>query len=273
MTKHFFLGVNFCVVLLLSSAGCKTSGDDSKTPTSIEIKEHDGLTEGEEVTVVIALSSVIPGGVVGHCGIAVGESYWDFGPKRVDRLQPMQSLRSTAGPWWDDPEQRWSDDRTLTEVIDDLPNHVHPVGSLVAVVRVRVKDQQADAITAFWEDVYARMRNGEDDYNLIGRQCANMVGWSLEVGMHNAAPDTNRLPRNLRMMSPTRLYETLRDSLRHTTGPNQGEPAEVALWQLGADGFEPWQRPEAWDRLAVPELPRIRLAYERLKYLPADLLQ
>lgn len=273
MTKQLLLSAQFCIILLLSSAGCKSSADESKALITIETNERDGLQEGEEVTVLIALSSVVPGGVVGHSGIAVGEAYWDFGPKRVERLQPLQSFRSTAGPWWDDPDQRWAGDRTLTQVLDDLPNHVHPVGSLVAVVRVRVTEEQAQAIAGFWHDVYARMQNGEDDYKLSGRQCANMVGWSLEVGLRDADPDANRLPRNLRMMSPTRLYETLRDSLTHTAGPNAGKPADLSLWQLKADGFEPWHRPPGWDRLSMPELPRIRLAYERLKHLPTDLMQ
>ena len=272
MTKQFFLSAQFCMILLLSSAGCKSSAEESKALTTIETHERDDLQDGEEVTVLIALSSVVPGGVVGHSGIAVGESYWDFGPERVERMQPLKSIRSTAGPWWDDPEQRWAGDRTLFQVIEDLPNHVHPVGSLVAVIRVHVTDEEAGAITAFWRDAYERMLNGEDDYKLSGRQCANMVGWSLQVAMEGGDPYARRLPRNLQMMSPTRLYETLRDSLVHSAGPNAGEPADVALWQLTADGFVLWNRPPGWDRLAVPELPRIRLAFERLKYLPIDLL-
>ena len=227
--------------------------------------------ERHEVTVVIALSSVVPGGVVGHSGIAVDGQYWDFGPQRVDKHQRFKAINSQAGPWWDDPDQRWQADRTLAEVLDDLPGKVRPTGSLIAVVRVDVTDAQAGSITAFWENTYTRMRGGADRYRLRGRQCANMVGWSLDEALHGGGSN-NDLPRGLRLMTPTRLYETLRDDLRHTAGPHIGQPADVSLWQLGRDGIQPWQRPTVWDTRGVPELPRTRLAFERVRYMPEGLI-
>jgi len=59
----------------------------------------------------------------------------------------------------------------------------------------------------------------------------------------------------------------------HTAGPSKGQPADVSLWQLGTDGFEPWQRPELSERLVLPNLPRLRLALERFKHLPVALLE
>ena len=228
--------------------------------------------QGRQVTVVIALSSFVPAGIVGHAGIAVDESYWDFGPTRTDKFQRFKSMRSPAGPWWDDPDQQWAIDRGLTEVLADMPDKVHPLGSLVAVIQVRVTEEQAQAITDFWHDTYSRMRQGEDMYSLSGRQCASMIAWSLRIGLQDGYEASDRLPRDLHMMSPTRLYETLRDSLVHTAGPGTGQPADVTLWQLDYNGLSPWQRGRAYERLALPELPRIRLAYERLKHLPIALL-
>lgn len=235
--------------------------------------KHDRKTAGKQVTIVIALSSIVPGGIVGHAGIAVDNTYWDYGPTRHKHLQPLKSIRSKAGPWWDDPEQQWTTDRTLSQVLADMPDKVHPMGSLVAVFRVQVTDEQAQAITTFWQDTYARMHNGEDTYRLTARQCASMVGWSLQVGLQDDGVADDRLPRDLRRLTPTDLYEALNDSLTHTAGPAKGQPADVTLWQLDAQGLEPWQRPSTYDRFALPELPRIRLAFERAKHLPIDLLQ
>lgn len=228
-------------------------------------------TSSREVTIVIALSSVVPGGVVGHAGMAVDQQYWDFGPKRTDRHQRLMAFNSTAGPWWNDPDQRWQTNRTLDEVWSDLPEVVHPTGSLIAVIRFDVTDQQANAIAAFWDDTYTRMRRGDDRYRLAGRQCASMIGWCLASCL-----DANRslgqyLPHEMWMMSPTRLYETLRATSQHTAGPRQGKPADIELWQLGPDGLEPWQRPAVWDHLGMPNLPRTRIAIERFKYLPVKL--
>lgn len=270
MTRHPALQTAVLSLLVYGLLGCNAD----PCVTLAEVPWHEAVTGHDEpcqqVTIIIALSSVVPGGIVGHAGIAVDEAYWDFGPTRHDRLQPIKSIRSPAGPWWDDPEQQWANDRTLTEVLDDMPDKVHPLGSLVAIIQVQVTDAQAQAITTFWQDTYDRMRDGDDTYHLAARHCASMVGWSIQVGMQ-ADEAGDRLPRDLHMMSPTRLYTTLSETLTHTAGPNQGEIAEVTLWQLDHDGFEPWQRPETYDRFAMPELPRIRLAVERVKHLPADL--
>lgn len=228
--------------------------------------------EQREVTVIIALSSVVPGGIVGHTGIAVDQQYWDFGPQRVEMLQRLKAFDSTAGPWWDDPDQQWETDRTLAEVLEAMPEKIHPPGSIIAVFRVAVTDEQAEAITAFWEETYQRMRKRDDRYQIAGRQCANMVGWSLVEAMDGTDPSGTQLPKEMRLVSPTRLYELLQVSLHHTAGPNEGQPADLTLWQLGSDRLEPWQRPAVWSALGVPELPRTRLAIERMKHLPVALL-
>ncbi|MEM9346410.1 MAG: hypothetical protein AAGB26_07320 [Planctomycetota bacterium] len=252
--------------------GCQTSS----APLVDEESRYEGTTEhtepGRQVTVVIALSSIVPGGVVGHAGIAVDEMYWDYGPTRAKLAQPLKSIRSEAGPWWDDPDQQWRADRTLHEVLCEMPEKVHPMGSLVAIVRVNVMDKEAERIATFWRDTYDRMRGGEDTYRLTARQCASMVAWSLKAGLQNHGEPSNRLPRELHGMTPTRLYEQLREELKHTSGPDQGQPADITLWQLEHDGLTAWHRPDMCEKLAMPELPRLRLAFERIKHLPQALV-
>lgn len=258
-----------CIIMFLCCAACSTNPPAQSASSTHPI---DTNAPGQDVTVVIALSSIVPGGIVGHAGLAVGDDYYDFGPQRVKHLQPLKSIRSEAGPWWDDPQQQWAIDRNLDEVLADMPDKVHPTGSLVAIIEAQVTDAQAHAITTFWQDTYLRMHNGEDTYRLTARQCASMVAWSLQVGMAQEQAG-DRLPRDLRLMSPTRLYETLSDAMVHTAGPSRGQPADVSLWQLGSDGFEPWQRPALSERLDLPDLPRLRLAIERFKHLPIALLE
>lgn len=221
-----------------------------------------------EVTVVIALSSIVPGGVVGHAGVAVDTRYWDFGPRRVERFQRLKAIESKAGPWWDDPAQDWQTDRTLLQVLDAMPGKIKPTGSIVAVFRCCVTQAQAEALEDFWEQTYERMHEGEERYALRARQCANMVGWSLDAALAYESGCDRPMPAEYRMMTPTKLYESLAGTLRHTAGPQRGEPAELTLWQLNRDGLKPWRRPTLWDRLGVRELPRTRLAIERVKHLP-----
>ncbi len=259
----------------LLSLGCAT---DRPTASHVMTQAWPGELaiddpDSREVTVIIALSSLVPGGIIGHCGIAVDNQYWDFGPERVQTLQPIKSMNSVAGPWWDDPDQRWQNDRTLNEVLNDVPDKVHPTGSILAVVRVEVTDEQADALIAFWDQTYQRMQEKRDRYRLHGRQCANMVGWSLAHALDDSGQSHDRLPAELRMMTPTRLYESLRDSLHHTAGPRIGQRADLTLWQLGPKGMQPWQRPRVWQALGIPELPRTRLAIERMKFLPVALAE
>ncbi|MBX2850887.1 MAG: hypothetical protein KTR15_03975 [Phycisphaeraceae bacterium] len=272
MTRHNTLSLASVVALTGCLLCCKAKPSASADETPWHVAATADDSPGQQVTIIIALSSIVPGGIVGHAGLAVEDAYWDFGPKRTELLQPIKSIRSKAGPWWDDPEQQWAVDRSLDEVLADMPDKVHPQGSLVAMIRVQVTDQQAQAITDFWHDTYARMVKGEDTYRLSARQCASMVGWSLRVGLQGDSPPSDRLPRDLHLMTPTRLYESLSESLTHAAGPYKGRPADVTLWQLNHEGLTPWQRPIIAEQLRLPELPRIRLAVERIKHLPADLL-
>ncbi|MEM9110467.1 MAG: hypothetical protein AAGC72_10635 [Planctomycetota bacterium] len=252
--------------------GCQTPSAPLADEEPIFKGETEDSEAGRQVTVVIALSSIVPGGVVGHAGIAVDDAYWDYGPTRTKLAQPIKSIRSEAGPWWDDPDQRWQADRTLHEVLCEMPDQVHPTGSLVAIVRASVTDEEAERIAAFWRDTYDRMRNGEDTYRLTARQCASMVGWSLQAGLENEVKVGDRLPRELHGMTPTKLYEKLREGLKHTAGPDQGQPADITLWQLQTNGLTAWHRPDTYEKLAMPELPRLRIAVERIKQLPQVLV-
>lgn len=271
MTRHTTQTLATLSLLAYFMLGCKADASASHNDTPWQDCINAPDAQGKQVTVIIALSSIVPGGVIGHAGIAVENTYWDYGPMRHKHLQPIKSIRSKAGPWWDDPEQQWTTDRTLAQVLADMPDKVHPIGSLVAIIQVQVTDEQAQAITAFWQDTYDRMRNGDDTYRLTARQCASMVGWSIQVGLQTDDAG-DRLPRDLHLMSPTDLYQALSGSLTHAAGPKQGQAADVTLWQLDRDGFEPWQRPATYDRLALPDLPRIRLAFERFKHLPLALI-
>jgi hypothetical protein len=272
MTRRNTLSLASILALTGCLLCCKARSNASAQETPWYVAATADDSPGQQVTIIIALSSIVPGGIVGHAGLAVENEYWDFGPKRTERLQPIKSIRSQAGPWWDDPDQQWTADRSLDEVLADMPDKVHPQGSLVAIIRVQVTDEQAQAITDFWHDTYARMANGEDTYRLSARQCASMVGWSLRVGLQDDTAPSDRLPRDLHLMTPTKLYETLGKTLTHTAGTSKGQPANITLWQLNRDGLTPWQRPIIAEQLQLPELPRIRLAVERAKHLPADLL-
>ncbi|MFK7788055.1 MAG: hypothetical protein AB8C95_01010 [Phycisphaeraceae bacterium] len=262
------LSIVATVALIACLLCCKAEPVTSSSPPLLHPGIIDTSLPGKQVTIIIALSSIVPGGIVGHAGVAVEDTYWDFGPTRDPHLQPLKSIRSQAGPWWDDPDQQWQHDRSLTEVLADLPEKIHPMGSLVAIIQVQVTDTQAHAITQFWQDTYNRMRNREDTYRLTARQCASMVAWSIAIAMQDNAEASERLPRGLHLMSPTRLYESLNHSLMHSAGPDKGEPADITLWQRDQHGLSPWQRADLYEQLALPELPRIRLTYERLKHLP-----
>lgn len=223
----------------LMGMGCATAGrgvESMGNPATLE--------QGKEVTIVIALSA-IPRGIVGHSGIAVEQQYWDFGPDRVEVKQRLAGLSSPAGPWWDDPTQAWAADLTLNEVMLEMPKFVHPEGSLVAVFRVRVTEDEAQKIEAYWAQVYAGMAREEIDYHLMGWQCSNVVCHSL--GAAGDLPALDRPmgdpPLNLRAMTPTILFLHLRMHLRHTAGPGLGEHAEVQLLKLRGGRMRPYPLP------------------------------
>ena len=263
------VGTGVCLaVLVLSLIGCSSWSTCGQDALLAELAHDD--PEAREVTIIIALSSILPGGVVGHTGIAVDDQYWDYGPSRVDRMQQLAAVASQAGPWWDDPEQDWQTDHTLAEVLEVMPGEVKPPGSLVAVFRVQVTDEQADALVAFWDDVYERMRRGEEQYRLRGRQCANMVAWSLDAAMSGEGRPSDRMPQRLWMLTPTTFYEGLSRSLVHTDGPRAGEPADLVLLQLGADGFERYEPAFDCRQIDGPQMPRTRLALERMRFMPVS---
>lgn len=260
------------VLLVLPLTGCSTPPEVVRPqPATWPGLMDTGSAGTHHVTIVIAHSSIVPGGVIGHAGVAVDGRYWDFGPRHRDRLQPMQAMKPQAGPWWDDPDQRWQVDRDLQDVLEAMPDKLHPVGAVVTIFQAQVTREQAKAMTAFWDDTYRRMRDGQDHYRLSKRQCASMAAWSLASGPSENTAGTDDLPREMRLMTPTALYESLRDQLRHTDGPKAGQPAYCVQWQLTNAGLELWQRPKIYNKLHVPELPRTRLAYERARYLTRSL--
>ena len=217
-------------LLAIASLGCTGT---AKSTTTIPEPPAEAQTQAEEITIIIALSN-LPLGRVGHAGIAVGDQYWDYGPDRVERFQRLQAFGSPAGPWWDDPDQQWQADRTLDEVIDALPEHVHPEGSLVAILRVQVTPEEARAVRIHWNNIYEQMSNTEPTYRFGGRQCSNVVLQSLSGvgGVGTFKHPVSKLPLRLRIMTPTLTYRYLKGHLRNTAGPNLGEPAEVKLFRL-----------------------------------------
>lgn len=153
-----------------------------------------------------------------------------------------------------------------------MPEKVRPIGSLIAIFQATVTYEEAHAISTFWQDTYKRMRQGEETYRLTARQCSSMVAWSLAVGLQGKQAE-DRLPRELHYVTPTRLYKKLHASLKHTAGPSMNEPAELTLWQLAPQGLTPWQRPALSEAIDLPEMPRLRLAIERIRHLPINLLR
>lgn len=196
-----------------------------------------------KLTVVIALSAV-PLGITGHAGVAVGEQYWDFGPQRVEIKQRLRGLGSPAGPWWDDPAQRWGRDRALSGVLADLPELVHPEGSRVVVMSAWVTAGEAARVEQYWTRTYAAMADGSLRYELTHRQCSSVGCHSLGgvaglPGFLNVTADPSDLPPQVRAMTPTALYLYLRVWMRHTAGPDAGDPADVQRLVLRGGRLRP----------------------------------
>ncbi|MFI4859803.1 MAG: hypothetical protein ACIAXF_03875 [Phycisphaerales bacterium JB063] len=191
------------------------------------------------LTVVIAMSAV-PLGITGHTGVAIDQDYWDFGPRRVARKQRLQGLGSPAGPWWDDPEQAGRADYTLAQVLDALPERVHPDGSVVVIFSADINEDEAHKLRAYWERTYDAMAEDGIRYELTHRQCSSVGCHSLGgvaglPGFMNLTPDPTDLPPQLRVMTPTLLAGYLRLNMHHTAGPDAGERAAVA-WFRVCDG-------------------------------------
>jgi len=242
---------------LILQVGCNATArrDDAPLPAQ---GEH-------EVTVIIALSAVVPAGVVGHAGIAVGEQFYDFGPDRVDRFQRIQGFGSAAGPWWDDPQQRGHIDYSLEEVISQLDEHVYPEGSLIAVATIPVTAEQAEQIAAYWEAVYLQMDSGQRVYNLLGAQCANVIAASMtcppeKIGAEHAPP----VPTRMRGMSPTRLYRWLHRQDRLSNRGRSDMQVQINLYQQRGGQIEPYTPRLGWSRLGMTPPVRVRLGIERL---------
>lgn len=242
-----------CLMIAAMLAGCGTHR------LATDPAAADPTGPPRKLTVVVALSAV-PLGISGHTGVAIDERYWDFGPDRVETKQRLQSIGSPGGPWWDDPQQSWQSDRTLTQVMDDLPKLVHPEGSVVVVFTAWVTDGEARAVERYWDERYEVMHDDALRYELTHRQCASIGCHSLGgvaglPGFLNLTPDPTDLPPQLRVMSPTVLAAYLRLNLRHTAGPDAGQRADVEWLQL-RDGamvaYEPqyvrlvWINPIRW---------------------------
>lgn len=225
MERHACLFL--CLIAAATLAGCG--------PSRLTCEKAGGGPP-RKLTVVVALSAV-PLGITGHTGVAIDERYWDFGPDRVSSKQHLQSIGSPGGPWWDDPDQRWQRDRTLTQVLDDLPELVHPEGSVVVIFTAWITEEEARTVERYWDERYLVMHNDAMRYEITHRQCASVGCHSLGgvarmPGFLNLTPDPTDLPPQLRVMSPTMLAAYLRLKLRHTAGPNAGQRAEVEWLQL-----------------------------------------
>lgn len=243
--------------LLASAPGCQRLAGQTAQPLA---------PDQEEVTVIIALSAVVPAGVVGHAGIGVGNAYYDFGPDRVERMQRLQGFGSPAGPWWNDPEQRSETDHSLDEIVDQLGEKVYPEGGLIAVAKVRVSPEQAEQIAAYWDALYRQMEAGQRVYHLLGEQCANVVVASmvrppeqLEAGQ---APP---VPRRFWGMSPTRLYRWLHRQDRLTATGRSDRAVSITLYQQQGGSIQPFTPWLDWSRLGLTPPVRARLGIERLR--------
>ncbi|MEM9415624.1 MAG: hypothetical protein AAGA29_09135 [Planctomycetota bacterium] len=224
--KHLWI-ILVCFVLCLGQLGCASMG-----------RSYAGATDEttHRLTVVIAMSAV-PLGVTGHTGVAVDDDYWDFGPNRVADKQRLQGLGSPAGPWWDDPQQEGLADYTLSEVLDALPERVHPEGSVVAIFTADISKAEAQKLRDYWSRTYDTMARDDIRYELTHRQCSSVGCHSLGgvaglPGFMNITSDPTDLPPQLRVMTPTMLAGYLRLNLRHTAGPDAGRHAGVEYWQL-----------------------------------------
>lgn len=233
----------FILLALVLLTGCGRWFATVPTPAA------DAVPAPHRLTVIIALSAV-PLGVTGHTGVALDDQYWDFGPNRVATKQRLQSLGSPAGPWWDDPAQDGTADRSLEQVLAELPKRVHPEGSVVAIFTVDISEADAEAIAAYWARTYDTMADDAVRYELTHRQCASIGCHSLGgvaglPAFRNLTPDPTDLPPQLRVMTPTLLAMYLKANLRHTAGPNAGQRAETQWLRLRNGELVPYDPPFA----------------------------
>ncbi|XAM01054.1 hypothetical protein OT109_06630 [Phycisphaeraceae bacterium D3-23] len=234
-----------CFAVLLCTMLCL--GCASRQSQVVDAGQAD--VPAHRLTVVIAMSAV-PLGITGHTGIAIDEEYWDFGPNRVSSKQRLQGLGSPAGPWWDDPEQDGHADYTLAQVLDSLPERVHPDGSVIAIFTADITADEAQALRAYWSRTYATMARDDIRYELTHRQCSSVGCHSLGgvaglPGFMNITADPTDLPPQLRVMTPTLLAAYLRLYLRHTAGPDAGRRAGADWLQLRSGRLVPYDPPFA----------------------------
>lgn len=254
------MGAVTLLVGALWLVGCSTVGTraDASPPADND----------REVTVLIALSAVVPAGIVGHAGIAVDDQFYDFGPERVDRYQRLQGFGSPAGPWWDDPDQAGQIDYTLSEVLSQLDEKVYPEGSLIAVARIPATAEQAEQIAAYWDAVYVQMQSDQRVYHLLGEQCANVIAASMTAAPGRVeAGHAPPVPPRMWGMSPTRLYRWLNRQSRLASAGRGDLAVQITLYQQRDGRIEPYAPRLAWSRFGVPVPVRLVMTGQRLRNL------
>jgi RHS repeat-associated protein len=194
-------------------------------------------TGEERLTVIIELpspnstSKLGRKGMTGHTGIAVGNEYYDYGPKDGKGT----SLIGYKGqPWWDTmPKFSEFGDADLDDILNNNEKIHNPAYSVTA----EITSEQAEIITNYWEDRYAELGT----YRFYDDQCTTTVRDSLrEAGLIDDQIGVEDLfsffrspvgyylfDRKYDGATPQGLLKNLTSELRSTYGPDEGKLAQV----------------------------------------------
>ena len=291
------IGLNACVVGLavvsLFSSGCKTTpsqptaaselnnGPDGprvvpqfysvqsriKWLNKVAYKNIDDVpTRASEGCELLNFIAEIPTakGDVGHSAIAVGNDFYDFGPKNgyrkveidLDWTKIQTPMAYAEGsPWWDTidrsygTEKLWSDKYTnshdikLTSIVENVDNLASD--QTVMLIPMEVPKDHAQRIRLWWDKLYSNF----PEYKIPGLHCTSTVirsfeetetssegRWARIRGGDVWSPDT---------VSPSMWTTKLLDdqmlswkaplNYRHRCGPLKGQVLRGAVIHVGDD--------------------------------------
>ena len=205
---------------------------------------------------------------VGHAAIAVGDDFYDFGPKGGyqtftidlgwDWAKIKTPIRYAKGAgWWKDVdrvtrkgERYWADDIKSSDQVtfDKVATNLEKLASnqTVIYVPIELKPEHGRAIREYWRDLYSKM----PEYRIPGLHCTSSVIKSFESGDPDTASSYRKvLGQNVwapELTSPASFAHRVLDQsgtsswnrllkYQHRCGPNLGKPVKAILAQTGFD--------------------------------------
>jgi len=174
------------------------------------------------ISVVVEIAdpcASFPDSLIGHAGVGIDNSYYDFGPKH-------QSFTSTGTQWWANPEHpdwdgfyRKKDSSEVT-----LKDVVGKIGQLAdrpaVIIQYCACSKATAAVQSHWDNLYYEIREGTCNWNLLKRSCTSEALQSttgerkigvtsfalieaLINGIRSSCGDTKGSPPNVRVISTT----------------------------------------------------------------------